>query len=149
MYINQNFFDYLRPYLVKLRNKIGSDFIVFVSAPLYLIGVVDFLGKINYLDVNVSDKSVVPSDAQEVTFHKNQDQKFYKIFIDDIEIDIGISWPGYGDFLNRIRSNPIIIEGFKFANLDIVEDWKKEMVKRYNRQKDTDYLIKIKAFREK
>lgn len=149
MEINQDFFNYIKPYLIKLRDKIGNDFIVFGSAPLYLLGVVDFSGKINDLDVNVFNKSVVPSDAQEVTFHKNQDQKLYKIFIDDMGVDIGISWPGYGDFLDKIRSNPVIVDGFKFANLDIVEDWKKEMVKRYDRQKDKDYLVKIQAFREK
>ncbi len=149
MEINQDFFNYIKPYLIKLRDKIGNDFIVFGSAPLYLLGVVDFSGKINDLDVNVFDRSVVPGDAQEVTFHKNQDQKLYKIFIDDMGVDIGISWPGYGDFLDKIRSNPMIVDGFKFANLDIVEDWKKEMVKRYDRQKDKDYLVKIQTFREK
>jgi len=149
MNINRDFFNYIKPYLVKLKDIIGNNFIVFGSAPLYLLGVVNFTGKINDLDVNVSDKSVVPSDAQEVTFHKNQDQKFYKILIDDMEIDIGISWPGYGNLLDRIKISPIIVDGFKFANLDVVEDWKEEMVVRYDRQKDKDYLVKIKAFRQK
>ncbi len=149
MNINQDFFNYLKPYLIKLREKIGDNFVVFGSAPLCLLGVVEFNGKINDLDINVYDKSVIPAEAQEVTFHKNQDQKLYKIIIDDLEVDIGISWPGYGDFIDRIRSNPIIVDGFKFANLDIVEEWKREMVKRYDRQKDKDYLIKIEAFRQK
>jgi hypothetical protein len=147
MTINQDFFNYLKPYLIKLRDKIGADFVVFGSAPLYLLGIVEFNGKINDLDVNVKSKEVVPSEAQEVTFHKDQNQKLYKIFIEDMEIDIGIAWPGYGDFLERIRTNPLIVDGFKFANLDVVEDWKKEMVKRYDRQKDKDYLEKIKNFR--
>jgi hypothetical protein len=148
MNINQDFFNYIEPYLIKLREKIGDDFTVFGSAPLYLLGVVEFNGKINDLDINIKDSAIIPSEAQEVTFHKNQDQKFYKIFIDDFEIDIGISWPGYGDFMEKIRSNPVVINGFKFANLDIVEEWKKEMVKRYDRQKDKDYLKKIAEFRE-
>jgi len=149
MNINQDFLNYIRPYLIKLRDKIGGDFIVFGSAPLYLLGVVDFTGKINDLDVNVFDRAVIPGEAREVTFHKNSEQKLYKIFIDDLEVDIGVSWPGYGDFIDRIRSNPIIVEDFKFANLDIVEAWKREMVKRYDRPKDRDYLHKIEIFRQR
>lgn len=147
MNINQDFFNFIKPYLIKLREKIGADFIIFGSAPLYLLGVVEFNGKINDLDINVNDISLIPDEAEEVTFHKDQNQKLYKIIIDGMEIDMGVSWPGYGDFLDKIRSNPIVIEGFKFANLDIVEEWKGEMVKRYDRQKDKDYLQKIQDFR--
>jgi hypothetical protein len=149
MNINQDFFDYIKPYLFKLRDKIGDDFVVFGSAPLYLLGAVDFNGSINDLDVFIKDISVVPEDATPVTFHKNQEQKLYKIIIDDLEVDMGSYWPGYDGILNNVFSNPIKVGGFKFANLDVVEEWKKEMVKKYDRQKDKDYLIKIQAFRRK
>lgn len=148
MNINQDFFNYLRPYLIKLQQKIGSDFIIFGSAPLYLLSVVEFNGEINDLDISVKDISVIPDYAEKVTFQKNQNQIFYKIVIDDMEIDIASLWPGGDDFFNKIHSNPIVIDNFKFANLDIVEDWKKEMVKKYGRQKDKEYLEKIKKFRE-
>jgi len=147
MKINNDFYNYIKPYLVKLQEKVG-DFVVFGSAPLYLLGIVKFTGKINDLDVNLFNESQVPIDAQPVTFHKDENQKLFKIIIDDLEVDMGISWPGYGDFLERIRSNPIIIDGFKFANLDVVEEWKKEMVKRYDRQKDKDYLVKIEEYKK-
>ncbi|MFA4942392.1 MAG: hypothetical protein WC564_02025 [Patescibacteria group bacterium] len=147
MDINQDFFNYLEPYLIKLREKVGPDFVVFGSAPLYLLGIVEFNGKINDLDINLTDPNCIPKEALEVTFHKDQKQKLYKIMIADLEIDIGVSWPGYENFLKKIKSNPIVIAGFKFANLDIVEEWKKEMVKRYDRQKDKDYLQKINNWR--
>jgi len=146
MNINQEFYNYIKPYLIKLKERV-DDFIVFGSAPLYLLGVVEFSGKINDLDIYLFDESQVPADAQIVTFHKDQNQKLFKIFIDDMEVDMGVSWPSYGDFLERIRSNPIVIDGFKFANLDVVEEWKQEMVKRYDRQKDKDYLVKINDYR--
>lgn len=148
MNINQDFFSYLKPYLIKLQEKIGADFVVFGSAPLYLLSVVEFNGKINDLDISVKDISVIPDYAEKVTFQKNQNQIFYKIVIDDMEIDIASLWPGGDYFFNKVYSNPIIIDNFKFANLDIVEDWKKEMVKKYGRQKDKEYLKKIKEFRE-
>ena len=149
MNINQDFFNYIEPYLIKLRAKIGDNFVVFGSAPLYLFDVVEFKGKINDLDVSIKDVASIPATAETVTFHKNQNQKFYKIIIDDIEIDIASLWPGCEYFFNEIHDNPIIINGFKFANLDIVEEWKREMVKRYDRQKDKDYLQKIQDFRQK
>lgn len=126
----------------------GNNFVVFGSAPLYLYGVVEFTGRINDLDVFVEDLAIIPSDAEVVTFHKNLDQKLYKITVNDLEVDIGSHWPGYEDFLSGMKTDFVIVEGFKFASLDIVEGWKTEMVKRYDRQKDKDYLAKIKAFRE-
>jgi hypothetical protein len=66
-----------------------------------------------------------------------------------MELDIGATWSGYEDFSNKIRTNPIVVDGFKFANLEVVEEWKKEMVKKYDRPKDNDYLQKIKTFRDK
>lgn len=148
MNINQNFYNYIKPYLTKLQDKIGNDFVVFGSAPLYLLGVVDFNGRINDLDVFIKDISIVPDDAIPVTFHKNQEQKLYKIVIDNLEVDMGSYWPGYDNILKDIFLNPIEVDGFKFANLEAVENWKREMVIKYNRQKDKDYLVKIREYKQ-
>lgn len=147
MDINQNFYNYIKPYLIKLKNKIGNDFVVFGSAPLYLLGVVDFDGCINDLDISLKNLDNVPKEAVAVTFHKDKNQIFYKIIIDDIEVDMASLWPGCEYFFDKIHANPIIVDGFKFANLEVVEEWKKEMVKKYGRQKDKDYLIKIRKFK--
>ncbi|MFA6194337.1 MAG: hypothetical protein WC719_01150 [Patescibacteria group bacterium] len=149
MDINQDFLNYIRPYLAKLQEKIGDDFVVFGSAPLYLFGIAEFAGKINDLDVSVKDWADIPVDAEVVTFHKDPNQKFCKVRIDDMEIDIASLWPGCEHFFKEIHDKPVIVDGFKFANLDIVEEWKREMVKRYDRQKDKDYLDKIKEFRRR
>ena len=146
MKINQEFFDYIRPYLAKIKTMIGEDFVVFGSAPLYLLGIVEFDGKINDLDISIKNSENIPQDAQMVTFHKDQNQKFYKIKIDNIEVDMAALWPGQEHFFNKIHANPILIEGFKFANLEVVKEWKMEMVKKYNRLKDKEYLEKIENF---
>jgi hypothetical protein len=147
--INRDFYNYLKPYLVKLRQLIGDDWIVFGSAPLYLLGVVEFAGKVNDLDVNLRDVLRIPVDAQVVTFQGNKEQRFHKIFIDDLEVDIGTAWPGFGGYMENIYEDPIVVDGFKFANLDIVEQWKEEMVRRYDRKKDKDYLVKINEYKDK
>lgn len=149
MKINEDFFNFLKPYLTKIRDRIGNDFVVFGSAPLYLLGVVDFSGKINDLDISVKNVSCIPKDAQAVTFHKDENQKFYKIIVDDMNIDMASLWPGCEYFFDKIHNNPLVVDGFKFANLDVVEEWKREMVKRYNRPKDQKYLEQIKNFRVK
>ncbi|MCK5332293.1 hypothetical protein KAJ41_00320 [Candidatus Parcubacteria bacterium] len=146
MNINQEFYDYIKPVLVELRKKIGNNFVVFGSAPLYLLGVVKFNGKINDLDVFSSDISIIPDEAKEVIFHGNQNQKLYKVVIDNMEVDIGFAWPGYGNIFEKIYKNPVVIDDFKFANLDAVTKWKKMMVEKYNRQKDQDYLQKIEEY---
>lgn len=146
MKISQEFFNYIRPYLVKIQTIIGGDFVVFGSAPLYLLGVVKFDGIINDFDISIKNSQDIPKDAQIVTFHKDQNQKFYKIMIDDMEVDMASLWPGQEHFFNKIHTNPIIIEGFKFANLEVVKEWKREMVKKYNRLKDKEYLEKIEDF---
>jgi hypothetical protein len=146
MKINQEFFNYIKPYLVKIQAKIGGDFVVFGSAPLYLLGIVEFDGKINDLDISIKNSDDIPKDAQIVTFHKDQNQKFYKIIIDDMEIDMASLWPGQEYFFNKIHTNPIIVEEFKFANLEVVKEWKMEMVKKYDRLKDREYLRKIEDF---
>lgn len=146
MKINQEFFNYIRPYLAKIQTMIVGDFVVFGSAPLYLLGVAEFNGKINDLDISIKNSEDIPKDAQIVTFHKDQNQKFYKIMIDDIEVDMASLWPGQEYFFNKIHTNPIIVEEFKFANLEVVKEWKVEMVKKYNRLKDKEYLEKIEDF---
>jgi len=146
MEINQNFFSYIKPYLVKLQTMIGGDFVVFGSAPLYLFGVIKFDGKINDLDISVKNNQDIPKDTQIVTFHKDQNQIFYKIVIDNMEIDLASLWPGQEYFFNKIHATPVIIGGFKFANLEVVQEWKREMVKKYNRLKDKEYLEKIEDF---
>lgn len=146
MKINQEFFNYVKPYLAKIQTMIGGDFVVFGSAPLYLLGIVEFGGKINDLDISIKNIQEIPKDAKIVTFHKDQNQIFYKIKIEDIEIDIASLWPGQEYFFNKIHDDPIIVEKFKFANLEVVREWKREMVKKYNRPKDKDYLKKIEDF---
>lgn len=146
--MNYEFYNYLKPYLIKLQEVIGNDFVVFGSAPLYLYGVVPFVGKINDLDVFTKDESIIPSNAQVVTFHKNINQKMYKISIDDLVVDIGPSWLGYEEYINKYYTDPIVVDGFKFANLNVIEEWKREMVNKYDRQKDRDYLQAIREFRK-
>lgn len=146
MKISQDFFNYIKPYLVKIQAIIGNDFVVFGSAPLYLLGVVKFDSKIHDLDISIKNSEDIPEDAQIVTFHKDQNQKLYKIVIDDMEIDMASLWSGQEHFFNKIHTNPVIIEGFKFANLEVVKEWKQEMVKKYNRLKDKEYLEKINDF---
>jgi hypothetical protein len=143
--MNEEFFKTIEPILIKLRDKIGDDFIVFGSALLYLLGVVEFDGAINDLDITVRDVSIIPDEAAEITFHK--EQKLYQLKIDGIKVDIGTLWPGFEKYFKKIFEDPILYKGFKFANIDIVEDWKIEMVRLYDRQKDKEYLKKIKDYR--
>lgn len=146
MKISQDFFNYIKPYLIKIQAIIGNDFVVFGSAPLYLLGVLKFDGKIHDLDISIKNSEDVPKDAQIVTFHKDHNQIFYKIMIDDMQIDIASLWPGQEYFFNKIHTAPIVIEEFKFANLEVVKEWKQDMVKKYNRLKDKEYLEKINDF---
>lgn len=149
MKINENFFNSIKPALVQLREKIGDDFVIFGSAPLYLLGVVDFNCAINDLDIAVRDKSKIPKDAQKVFFQKNPDQDLYKIKINGLYIDIGSCWKGQEDYFYKLFENPIIVEGFNFVNLDILEEWKEITAKKYHREKDLMYLKKIKEYKQK
>lgn len=144
--INQEFFNYLKPYLKKLKEQIGADFVVFGSTPLYLLGVVEFNGKINDLDVCLKDISKVPKDTRKVTFQGQELQNFYKLKIDDMDVDIGGIWPGYEDFFDKIFTNPVVVDGFKFANLEVVKAFKEKMYQEYKREKDKKYLEKIKQY---
>ncbi len=149
MEINYKFFNKILPVLIQLKEKIGDDFVVFGSAPLYLMGIVDFDKSINDLDIAVLDKSVIPKEAKEVTFQGNSEQKLYKITIDDIEVDMGACWKGQEDYFYKLFEDTIEVEGFKFANLDILEEWKIKMVEKYNREKDKVYLEKIREYKLK
>ncbi len=148
MHINNEFFTSIQPALIKIRERVGSDFVVFGSAPLYLLGVVDFTGHINDLDLAVKDISVIPKEAKEVFFQDDPNQKLYKINIGNIEVDIGGCWPGQEDYFFGLFDNPIDVEGFKFANLEILEKWKRIMVAKYDREKDQNYLQKITEYRK-
>ena len=148
MNINQKFFNSIRPVLDELERKIGDEFVVFGSAPLYLLGILSFnnLDELNDLDIAVKDTSRIPKDARQVTFHGNPDQKLYKITINGVEVDIGGVWPGQENYFYKLFENPIVIEGFKFANLDICKEWKERMIRQYDRQKDKEYLTKINEY---
>ena len=149
MEINEKFFNTIYPVLNKLKERIAEDFVVFGSAPLYLIGVVSFDKPINDLDIALKDKNAIPKDAKEVTFQKNKNQKLYKLIIKGIKVDMGTCWKGQEDYFYRLFENPILVKGFKFANLEILEEWKEKMIKEYNREKDKIYLEKIKKFKSK
>ena len=97
----------------------------------------------------IKNEQNIPGDAERVTFQKDQDKYFYKIKINDFQIDLAPAWKGHEKQFETIFKNPVVVDGFKFANLDVVENWKKEMVKKYHRQKDADYLEKIQEYRRR
>jgi hypothetical protein len=148
MFINQEFFEKIKPVLAELKEKLKSDFVVFGSGPLYLLGVLEFNkdSMLNDLDIALRDLSVVPKDAQEVHFRKDVNQKLYKINIRGINVDMGGAWPGQEEIFEKIFTDPVVVEGFKFANLDICLEWRELIVKKYGREKDVIYLEKIKQF---
>lgn len=149
--MNQEFFNRIKPILVELKEKMPTDFVVFGSAPLYLLGVVEFSNDsvLNDLDIALKDLSVIPLDAKEVLFRQDPNQKLYKINIQGINVDMGSAWPGQDTIFEKIFTNPIIVDNFKFANLDICQEWRELIVKKYGREKDIIYLDKIKQFRIK
>jgi len=151
MKINQFFLEKISPILTELKQKIGTDFVVFGSAPLYLFGVLEFAEetKINDLDIAIKNERDIPKEAQVVFFHNDPKQKFYKLLIKNVNVDIGTAWPGQERYFKKIFKNPVIIKGFKFANLSICQEWKELMVKKYDREKDKYYLSKIQEFRHK
>ena len=149
MQINQDFFNKIHPTLLGLKEVLGVDFVIFGSAPLYLIGVLDFQPEtaLNDIDIAVQNENDIPKDARVVLFHDDPNQKLYKLSINNVTIDIGYAWSGQEEYFKKIFINPIIVESFKFANLDICEEWKELMVKKYNREKDKYYLEKIREFK--
>ena len=146
MNINQKFFDKVDPVLIKLRKKFGEDFVVFGSAPLYLMGVLEFKEDFNDLDIAVKDISPIIKEAKQVCFGGDPNQKLYKINIQGINVDIGSAWPGEEKVFEKLLENPIVVKDFKFVNLDNCQAWKEDMVKKYNREKDKLHLQKIKEY---
>jgi len=151
MPINQAFLSAIKPILIGLQEKLHSEFVVFGSAPLYLLGILEFnkISDLNDLDIALKDESVIPKEAKVVYFHEDPNQKFYKIEISGVKVDIGSAWPGQEAHFDKIFENPIIVEGFKFANLYACRGWKELMVKKYNKEKDKYYLKKIREYKLK
>lgn len=147
MDINKKFLKVVLPVLKELQQQLKGDFVVFGSAPLYLFSILEFK-ELNDLDIAVKDKAIIPSEARLVIFEDNPKQKLYKLQIGNIKVDIGPAWPGRENIFNRIFQNPVVIDDIKFANLDAVQEWKKLMIKEYNRQKDKDHLKRIKTYKK-
>lgn len=151
MFIKEEFFDRIESVLVELKEKLKSDFVVFGSGPLYLLGVLE-LNKdsdFNDLDIAVRDASAIIKEAKTVYFRGDPNQKLYKIKIKGIDVDIGSAWPGQEEIFEKIFEDPVVVKGFKFANLDVCQKWKELMVEKYNREKDKLHLEKIKEYRLK
>ena len=148
MIINQDFFNKIEPTLGRLKEKIGDDFVIFGSGPLYLMAVLEFGENtvLNDLDIAIRDLLVVPQDAQKVLFRNDPNQKLYKINVNGINVDIGAAWPGQEEIFEKIFTDPLVIDGYKFANLDVCLKWRELIVKKYKREKDIIYLQKIKEF---
>jgi len=149
MEINQKFFDKIEPVLEELEKKLKSEFVVFGSGPLYLLGVLELKEDFNDLDIAVRNTSAIVKEAKEVYFAGDLNQKLYKININGINVDIGSVWPGQEEIFGKLFENPIVVKGFKFVNLDNCQKWKEWTVKKYDREKDRRHLEKIKEFREK
>jgi len=148
MQINQKFWQKIEPALAQLADMIGPDFVVFGSAPLYLLEVLDFDGTsdFNDLDIAVREGFVAPAGAREVLFHNDPRQKLHKMHLGGIDIDIGSAWPGREEIYTHIFVSYYEIRGFKFASLPVVKEWKKMMVREYGREKDQSHLAKIAEF---
>ncbi len=151
MEINQKFFRRIEPVLEELREKLKTDFVVFGSGPLYLFGILEFNDQsvLNDLDIAIKEESVVPKEAQTVYFRKDPNQKLFKINIQDVNVDMGAAWPGQEEIFEKIFKDPVVIKGFNFANLDICQEWRELIVKKYGREKDIIYLKKIKEYKIK
>lgn len=149
MTINKEFFDKIEPVLKELEKKLGTDFVVFGSGPLYLTGVLELKEDFNDLDIAVRDVSPIVKEAKEVLFRGDLNQKLYKINIQGINVDVGQAWPGQEEVFEKLFENPIVVKGFKFVNLDSCQAWKEDMVKKYGREKDKIHLEKIKEYKLK
>lgn len=150
MEINRKFLEAITPALIELETKIGKDFVVFGSAPLYLFGVLEFdgLDVLNDLDVAAGGSFMATPDMEKVLFHDNSHQPLYKIRLGGLGIDIGPVWPGREAFYARIFRDASEAGGFRFASLETVREWKELMVKEYGRQKNRDYLERLEAFQK-
>ena len=147
--VNEEFIDFILPYLKKLTKKIGDEFVVFGSGTLYLLGILDFHEKFHDLDIALKYASKIPPESEVVYFENNFDQPLYKIYIDDLMVDIGTVWQGQEEAFIKIFIDPIKIKGFKFANLQVDREYKKNMVNTYNREKDIEYLALIDKYLQK
>jgi len=148
MEINREFLRAVNPALEELRARIGVDFVVFGSAPLYLFGVLEFAGleTLHDLDVAVGAGFAPTPDMEKVWFHDDPRQPLYKLRLSRLTADIGPAWPGREAIYARIFREAIEAGGFRFANLAITREWKDLMVKEYGREKDRLYLEKLEAF---
>lgn len=148
MQINRKFWEALSPALSELKRKINCDFVIFGSAPLYLWGVLPFekAADLNDLDIAVGDDFMPEGEMREVLFHNDPRQKLYKISIRGINVDIGAAWPGREKIYEKIFNSAVEVEGFKFASLDVVREWKEMMIEEYGREKDRNHLAEIREY---
>lgn len=148
MQMNQKFWQKIEPVLSELAGRIGTDFVVFGSAPLYLFGVLEFdeSSGLNDLDIAVREGFAPPSEAREVLFHDDPKQKLYKIRLGGIDIDIGSAWPGREKIYAEIFVSCCEVGNFKVASLAVVRKWKEMMVTEYGREKDKVHLAKLAEF---
>ncbi len=78
MKINQKFYNDIKPILLQLRNKVGNDFIVFGSTPLFLLGVVEYKEKINDIDIALEDKKIYHLMLRLLPFREMKTKNFIK-----------------------------------------------------------------------
>lgn len=151
MQINRKVWEALSPALSELKRKINCDFVVFGSASLYLWGVLPFeiAADLNDLDIAVGDDFVPFGEMREVLFHNDPRQKLYKISTQGINIDIGAAWPGREKIYEKIFNSAVEVEGFKFAGLDVVREWKEMMIEEYGREKDRNHLARIQEYQRR
>lgn len=148
METNRAYFDAIKPILDKLREKVEGDFVLFGSSTLYLLGIEKFEGldKIHDLDITLDGKVKEGTETKIVHFEHDPNKKLYKVNINGINIDIGTLWVGHERWLRKIFADPIIINGYKFANLQTVLDYKKMNVSKYDREKDRVAIAKIEEY---
>ncbi len=148
MNINYNYFNAIKPVLEKLNNLLEGDWVLFGSTTLYLLGILDFEGldNIHDLDVVLDGQLSEKTEAETVYFENDPDKKLYKLKVANIEIDVGTLWPGEEYWFNLAFKDPIVVKNFKFANLDSVLEWKKEIVRCHGREKDKKYVCLIEKY---
>ncbi|MEA2020574.1 MAG: hypothetical protein U9M98_02540 [Patescibacteria group bacterium] len=148
MKINWDYFEKIKPILRKLCRKVEGDFVVFGSAPLYLFGALKFEGLGNMHDLDILLDGHVKNSAIEKTvyFENDKNQKLYKLSIDGVNIDVGTLWPGHEEWFEKVFENSQEINGYKFASLETVLEWKKRNIKKYDRKKDKEAIARIKKF---
>lgn len=148
MEIDRKFLKVLTPALEELKAKIGADFVVFGSAPLYLYRVLEFEGpeSLHDLDITAGEGFMPSPEMERVLFHDDSDQPLYKIRLGGLDVDIGPVWPGREYLYRKIFAEAVEVDGFRFASLEMVRVWKEQMVEEYSREKDKKYLEMIDDF---